>query len=166
MTLEIETGKVPGTVVRRTPASRPAIAGALILGLFIVQMIFLVLVSLAIWQDMIADPKKHIPDAHQPSAHGPAIRAPPAGPRIPNEHARPPAHHAAAQPPASRLGPRRPGAPPHVGGAGAAGQGQQKREQHDAYAFVEQGFAGHHEANVTRNSGGLEDADHGDGIGR
>ncbi len=85
MSLEIETGKVPGTVVRRTAASRPAFAGALILGLFVVQMLFLVLVSMAIYQDMIADPKKHIPDANNAATHDPAINGAPLGKLFLNE---------------------------------------------------------------------------------
>lgn len=75
--LEVQTGKVPGTVVRSTKASRPAFVGALILGLFVVQLIFLGLVSMAIWQDMIADPKKGIPDANNAAEHDPAIESAP-----------------------------------------------------------------------------------------
>ncbi|MEK6985522.1 MAG: hypothetical protein AABX89_03955 [Candidatus Thermoplasmatota archaeon] len=83
--LEVNTGKVPGTVVRSTPASRPAFVGALILGLFVVQMIFLSLVSMAIYQDLIADPKKGIPDANNAAAHDPAIEGAPLGGLFLNE---------------------------------------------------------------------------------
>ncbi len=83
--LEIQTGKVPGTEVRRTAAQRPAIVGAMILGLFIVQMIFLVLVSMAIWQDIVADPKKHIPDANNAAGHDPSISHAPLGSLFINE---------------------------------------------------------------------------------
>lgn len=83
--LEIQTGKVPGTVVRRTEAPRPALAGALILGLVVIQFVFLALVSMAIWQDIVADPKKHIPDANNAAAHDPAISAAPLGKLFLNE---------------------------------------------------------------------------------
>ena len=46
--LEIPTGKVPGTVVRTTPAPRPAFIGLLILGLAAIEMLFVVLVFWAL----------------------------------------------------------------------------------------------------------------------
>ena len=46
--LEIPTGKVPGTEVRRTPAPRPAFIGALILILCVIELVFVVLVFMAI----------------------------------------------------------------------------------------------------------------------
>lgn len=49
MGLEIPTGKTPGTVVRATPAGRPAIVGAMILGLFLIQILFFVLIFWAVF---------------------------------------------------------------------------------------------------------------------
>jgi len=46
--LEIQTGKVPGTEVRRTPAPRPAFIGALIVILAVIEFTFVVLVFMAI----------------------------------------------------------------------------------------------------------------------
>jgi len=46
--LEVQTGKVPGTEVRRTPAQRPAFIGFLILVLAAIELMFTVLVFMAI----------------------------------------------------------------------------------------------------------------------
>jgi len=48
MGLEIQTGKVPGTEVRRTVAPRPAMAGAFILALMAIEFLFMLLVFNAI----------------------------------------------------------------------------------------------------------------------
>lgn len=48
MGLEIATNKTPGEEIRRTPAERPAMAGALILALTVIQFVFLVLVIQAV----------------------------------------------------------------------------------------------------------------------
>jgi hypothetical protein len=82
--LEIQTGKVPGTEIRRSPAERPALVGAMILGLFVVQMIFLVLLGMALYQDAIADGKK-VPDANNAAGHDPAIDHAPLGTLFKNE---------------------------------------------------------------------------------
>lgn len=47
MTLEIPTNKEPGTEIRRTAAARPAIVGAFILGLTIIEFVFAGLVFTA-----------------------------------------------------------------------------------------------------------------------
>jgi hypothetical protein len=82
--LEIPTGKTPGAEIRRTPAQRPAFVGALILGLFLVQLVFLFLVGSALYQDGISDGKK-IPDANNAAAHDPAIDHAPLGTLFKNE---------------------------------------------------------------------------------
>ena len=46
--LEVQTGKVPGTVIRRTPAPRPAFAGLLIVASALLELVFVVLVFWAI----------------------------------------------------------------------------------------------------------------------
>ena len=46
--LEVQTGKVPGTVVRRTPAPRPAFIGLLIVASALIELVFVVLVFWAI----------------------------------------------------------------------------------------------------------------------
>ena len=46
--LEVQTGKVPGTVVRRTPAPRPAFIGFLIVVLAAIEFVFVVLVFMAV----------------------------------------------------------------------------------------------------------------------
>lgn len=46
--LEIQTGKVPGTVVRRTPAQRPAFIGLLIVALAGIEFLFVILVFWAV----------------------------------------------------------------------------------------------------------------------
>ena len=46
--LEIQTGKVPGTEVRRTPAPRPAFIGFLIVALAVIELVFVALVFTAI----------------------------------------------------------------------------------------------------------------------
>ena len=51
MGLEIPTGKVPGTVVRATPAERPAFAGLLILALTAIEFVFVILVFWAVAND-------------------------------------------------------------------------------------------------------------------
>jgi hypothetical protein len=73
MGLEIQTGKVPGTEIRRTPAQRPAFIGGLILGLLAIELLFFVLVGMAVYQDMIADPTSGIPDANNAAGHDPRI---------------------------------------------------------------------------------------------
>lgn len=83
--LEIQTGKVPGTEVRRTPAPRPAIVGAMILGLVVVQFVFLGLVFSALVQNLRADPKLGIPDANNAATHDPAITHAPLGTMLINE---------------------------------------------------------------------------------
>lgn len=82
--LEIPTGKVPGTEIRRSPAERPAFVGALILGLFVCQLIFLFLIGGALYQDFIAN-GKDIPDANNAAAHDPAIDGAPLGTLFKNE---------------------------------------------------------------------------------
>lgn len=82
--LEIPTGKVPGTVVRSSAAERPAMAGAMILGLFACQLIFLFLIGGALYQDFIADGKS-IPDANNAAAHHPDIDHAPLGTLFKNE---------------------------------------------------------------------------------
>jgi hypothetical protein len=82
--LEIPTGKVPGTEVRRSLAERPALVGAMILGLFVCQLIFLFLIGGALYQDFISDGKK-IPDANNAAAHHPAIDHAPLGTLFKNE---------------------------------------------------------------------------------
>ncbi len=62
MGLEVPTNKVPGTEIRRTPATRPPFIGACILALTAVEMIFVVLVFWA-----VAD------GANDAAAHDPAI---------------------------------------------------------------------------------------------
>jgi len=84
VSLEIQTGKVPGTIVRTTPASRPAMAGAMILGLFVCQLIFLGLIGMALYQDAISDGKK-VPDANNAAGHDPAIDHAPLGKMFKNE---------------------------------------------------------------------------------
>jgi hypothetical protein len=83
--LEIQTGKVPGTEVRRTPAPRPAVVGLMILGLVAVQFLFLGLVGMALWQNLIADEKAGIPHANNAAAHDPAITDAPLGTMLINE---------------------------------------------------------------------------------
>ncbi|HUR62408.1 MAG TPA: hypothetical protein VM286_08620 [Candidatus Thermoplasmatota archaeon] len=83
-TLEIQTGKVPGTVIRRSPAERPAIVGAMILGLFLCQLLFMALLGMALYQDAISDGKK-IPDANNAATHHPAIDHAPLGTLFKNE---------------------------------------------------------------------------------
>ena len=46
--LEVQTGKVPGTVIRRTPAQRPAFIGMLIVAGALVELTFVVLVFWAL----------------------------------------------------------------------------------------------------------------------
>ena len=60
--LEVQTGKVPGTVVRTTPAPRPAFIGFLILVLTVIEFTFVVLVFTAIAHN-----------ANNAAAHDPAI---------------------------------------------------------------------------------------------
>jgi hypothetical protein len=60
--LEIQTGKVPGTEVRRTPAPRPAFIGLLILGLLGIILMMTVLTFVAIANG-----------ANDAAAHDPAI---------------------------------------------------------------------------------------------
>lgn len=48
--LEIQTGKVPGTVVRRTPATRPAFVGMLIVASALLELVFTVLVFWAVFK--------------------------------------------------------------------------------------------------------------------
>jgi hypothetical protein len=60
--LEVQTGKVPGTVVRTTPATRPAFIGFLILVLAVIELTFTVLVFMAIGAG-----------ANNAAAHDPAI---------------------------------------------------------------------------------------------
>lgn len=48
--LEIQTGKVPGTVIRRTPAQRPAFIGLLIVASAFIEMVFVVLVFWALFK--------------------------------------------------------------------------------------------------------------------
>ena len=60
--LEVQTGKVPGTVVRTTPAPRPAFIGFLILVLAAIELTFTVLVFMAIGSG-----------ANNAAAHDPAI---------------------------------------------------------------------------------------------
>src|SRR5688572_27594500 len=60
--LEVQTGKVPGTVVRTTPAPRPAFIGFLILVLAAIELLFVVLVFMAIGAG-----------ANNAAAHDPAI---------------------------------------------------------------------------------------------
>ena len=60
--LEIQTGKVPGTEVRRTPAQRPPFIGLLILALSAIELLFVVLIFMAIGAG-----------ANNAAAHDPAI---------------------------------------------------------------------------------------------
>lgn len=46
--LEVQTGKVPGTVIRRTPAPRPPFVGLLIVAAALIELVFTVLVFWAI----------------------------------------------------------------------------------------------------------------------
>jgi uncharacterized membrane protein len=46
--LEIQTGKVPGTVIRRTPAPRPPFIGLLIIAMAFVEFLFVTLVFWAV----------------------------------------------------------------------------------------------------------------------
>ncbi len=62
MSLEIQTGKVPGTEIRRTPAERPAFVGLLIVAMTLVEFLFVVLIFWAIGSG-----------ANNASAHDPAI---------------------------------------------------------------------------------------------
>jgi hypothetical protein len=68
MGLEIQTGKVPGTEVRRTAAPRPKIVGLMILGLTGITWAMLILTIWAV-HDGANDAAKHdpaIPDWHVP----------------------------------------------------------------------------------------------------
>jgi hypothetical protein len=85
MGLEVQTGKVPGAVVRATPAPRPPFVGALILGLLLVELLFLFLVGGALWQNWKADPAAGVPDANNAAAHDPAIEHAPLGGLFLNE---------------------------------------------------------------------------------
>lgn len=87
MGLEIQTGKTPGTVVRTTPAARPAIVGAMILALFLIQLLFFGLIAKALWQDAISDPSADpvVPDANNAAGHDPAIDNAPMGTMFKNE---------------------------------------------------------------------------------
>ena len=60
--LEVQTGKVPGSVVRTTPAQRPAFIGFLILVLAAIELLFAGLVFIAIGNG-----------ANNAAAHDPAI---------------------------------------------------------------------------------------------
>jgi hypothetical protein len=60
--LEVQTGKVPGTVVRTTPAERPAFIGFLILVLSAIELLFVYLVFAALFAG-----------ANNAAAHDPAI---------------------------------------------------------------------------------------------
>lgn len=60
--LEVQTGKVPGTVIRRTPAPRPAFIGFLIVVLAVIEFVFVALVFVAIANG-----------ANNAAAHDPAI---------------------------------------------------------------------------------------------
>ena len=60
--LEVQTGKVPGTVVRRTPAPRPAFIGLLIVALAAIELVFVALVFMAVASG-----------ANNAAAHDPAI---------------------------------------------------------------------------------------------
>lgn len=60
--LEVQTGKVPGTEVRRTPAPRPPFIGFLILLLAAIELVFVALVFIAIGNG-----------ANNAAAHDPAI---------------------------------------------------------------------------------------------
>jgi len=60
--LEVQTGKVPGTVIRRTPAPRPAFIGFLILVLAVIELVFVGLVFTAVANG-----------ANNAAAHDPAI---------------------------------------------------------------------------------------------
>jgi Na+/proline symporter len=60
--LEVQTGKVPGTEIRRTPASRPSFIGFLILVLAVIELVFVGLVFTAIGNG-----------ANDAAAHDPAI---------------------------------------------------------------------------------------------
>jgi uncharacterized membrane protein len=60
--LEVQTGKVPGTVIRTTPAPRPAFIGFLILVLAVIEFVFVGLVFVAIAHN-----------ANNAAAHDPAI---------------------------------------------------------------------------------------------
>ena len=46
--LEVQTGKVPGTVIRRTVASRPPFIGLLIVAMSLIELVFVVLVFWAV----------------------------------------------------------------------------------------------------------------------
>lgn len=74
MGLEIQTGKVPGTEIRRTPATRPAFAGLLILLLTALEVLFIVLVFAALGNN-----------ANNAGAHDPAISKAPLGSLFLNE---------------------------------------------------------------------------------
>ena len=50
MGLEIPTNKTPGDEIRRTPAPRPPVVGAMILGLVAIQIVLLALVFYAVSQ--------------------------------------------------------------------------------------------------------------------
>ncbi len=74
MGLEIQTGKTPGTEVRRTPAPRPAAVGAMILALFLIQMVYFALIAMALYQDAIEDPTDPTkPGANSAAGYDPAI---------------------------------------------------------------------------------------------
>lgn len=66
MSLEVQTGKVPGTEVRRTAATRPPIIGLMILGLTGIVWLMLVLVFVAVAND-----------ANNAAKHDPAIESAP-----------------------------------------------------------------------------------------
>ncbi len=68
MGLEIQTNKTPGQVIRDTPAERPAFIGLCILGLTVVELVFVYLTFAAIFAG-----------ANSATAVDPAISAAPFG---------------------------------------------------------------------------------------
>ena len=72
--LEVQTGKVPGTIIRTTPAPRAALVGAMILGLIVLQFVYVVLVFQALFAG-----------ANNAAGHDPAIDGAPLGGLFKNE---------------------------------------------------------------------------------
>lgn len=70
MGLEIQTGKVPGTEVRRTPAPRPPVVGLMILALSLLTLLFVGLVLYSLMPSLF-----HHPEANNAAAIDPQIKA-------------------------------------------------------------------------------------------
>ncbi len=74
MGLEIQTNKVPGSIIRATPGRRPAIIGLAIVALTAIELVFMTLIFIALASG-----------ANNAGDHDPAIDAAPLGTVISNE---------------------------------------------------------------------------------